>query len=115
MSYIQPDPEPENDPESITLPPETDEAIKEACTLKTADQLKTEIDTENEDGEDNVFIIEDTEQQVMDDNNMNAIADAVKATLASQPGKKKCFRFLKQTILCFKFLRHFRNLVLKYP
>lgn len=85
VSYIQPDPEPENDPESITLPPETDEAIKEACTLKTADQLKTEVDTENEEA-DNVFIIEDTENQVMDDNNMNAIADAVKATLASQPG-----------------------------
>lgn len=88
MSYIQPDPEPDNDPESITLPPETDETIKEACTLKTADQLKTEIDTENEEA-DNVFIIEDTEHQVMDDNNMNAIADAVKATLASQPGNKK--------------------------
>lgn len=85
VSYIQPDPEPENDPESITLPPEIDEAIKEACTLKTADQLKTEVDTENEEA-DNVFIIEDTEHQVMDDNNMNAIADAVKATLASQPG-----------------------------
>ncbi|KAJ8938615.1 hypothetical protein NQ314_011424 [Rhamnusium bicolor] len=84
VSYIEPDPEPENDPENITLPPETDDTIKEACTLKSDDQLKTEIDTENEDGE-NVFIIEESDHQMMDDTNMDAIADAVKATLASQP------------------------------
>ncbi|KAJ8935930.1 hypothetical protein NQ318_008706 [Aromia moschata] len=86
VTYVQPEPEPDDDdPENITLPPETDETIKEACTLKPGDQLKTEIDTEGEDG-DNIYIIEEAEHQVMDDTNMDAIADAVKATLASQPG-----------------------------
>lgn len=74
VKYIEADNEPEADPENITLPSEVD---KEACTLKNS-ELKTEV-IESEDGE-NIFIVENS------DPNMDVIADAVKATLANQPG-----------------------------
>lgn len=85
MSYIQGPEEPENVPNNITLPVETDQENREACTLRTTEELKTE--PEDDEAADNIFIIEENEENNMDDASMGAIADAVKATLASQPGK----------------------------
>lgn len=76
VTYIQPDPEPNEDPENITLPTES-ETSKEACTLKTI-QMKTE-----EDADGNIYIVD---EEPTDDANIDAIADAVKLTLAAQPG-----------------------------
>lgn len=92
VTYIQQDPEPEPDPDNITLPIQTDNTVKEACTLNV-DDLKSEIDTENEELE-NSFIITETDQnhQVMTETSMDAIADAVKATLASHTGNKNRFK-----------------------
>lgn len=94
MAYIQPDAEPEEDPENITLPPETELVNKQACTLNNL-PLKKEVETSDQDNE-NVFIMEEAEEpmnehmsethEVMDDTNFDAITDAVKATLAAQPG-----------------------------
>ncbi|KAG5880663.1 hypothetical protein JTB14_037562 [Gonioctena quinquepunctata] len=85
VAYLQQDQELEPDPENITLPVESDETEKEACTLRTEYQLKTEVDTENE--EEEVYTLEDNDHSTgLDDANMDAIADAVKATLASQTG-----------------------------
>ncbi|CAH0559583.1 unnamed protein product [Brassicogethes aeneus] len=79
VKYIQADNDDnEQEAENITLSSETD---KEACTLKSA-QMKTEL-VETEEGE-NIYIMESTDS--LDDPNMDAIADAVKATLANQPG-----------------------------
>lgn len=52
VTYIQPDPEPEDDPESITLKPDTDESCKEACTLGS--DIKKEM-----------TVVEDTLEQVI--------------------------------------------------
>ncbi|CAH1373980.1 hypothetical protein MTP99_015349 [Tenebrio molitor] len=82
VAYIQPDPEPEDDPENITLPPEAELVNKDACTLKS---LKREVmDVEEAEGEGIIFV--DEGSQEMEDTSYDAIADAVKATLATQPG-----------------------------
>jgi hypothetical protein len=83
VAYIQPDPEPEDDPENITLPPEAELVNKDACTLKS---LKREVmDVEEAEGEGIIFV--DEGSQEMEDTSYDAIADAVKATLATQPGR----------------------------
>ncbi|CAH2001553.1 unnamed protein product [Acanthoscelides obtectus] len=80
VTYIQTDQEQENvQPESITLPLEQDETIKEACTLKDSSNVKTEEDFETEE---HTFVINESQSVLNED--MNAIADAVKATLAAQ-------------------------------
>ncbi|XP_060523776.1 zinc finger protein 2-like isoform X2 [Cylas formicarius] len=84
VTYIQRDPEPEDIPNSITLSSEVDLENKDACTLKGS-ELKTEIASEEDEPEGNVFIIEEPDPS-MDDASIDAIAGAVKATLASQPG-----------------------------
>ncbi|EEZ98149.1 zinc finger protein 358 [Tribolium castaneum] len=82
VAYIQPDPEPEDDPESITLPADADVVNKDACTLKS---LKREVmDVEDNEGDGVIFV--DEASQEMEDTSYDAIADAVKATLATQPG-----------------------------
>ncbi|XP_044258605.1 zinc finger protein 358-like [Tribolium madens] len=82
VAYIQPDPEPEDDPESITLPADADVVNKDACTLKS---LKREVmDVEENEGDGVIFV--DEASQEMEDTSYDAIADAVKATLATQPG-----------------------------
>lgn len=89
VAYIQPDNDPEEDAESITLPPETELINKEACTLSVIPK-KELIEVENESN--SVFMVDDAEQQMMETENTldeadyNAIANAVKATLAAQPG-----------------------------
>lgn len=93
VAYIQPDAEPEEDPECITLPPEAEHSNKQACTLSTL-QLKKEVQevepTEQE--TENIFVMEDGDElapeanNVSVDPNFDAIADAVKATLSTQPG-----------------------------
>ncbi|VEN62359.1 unnamed protein product [Callosobruchus maculatus] len=81
VTYIQPDQGQENiQPENITLPLEQDESIKDACTLKDC-RVKTETVEDNE-TEEQTFLIE--ESQGLPNEDMNAIADAVKATLAAQ-------------------------------
>nr|CAI5834218.1 unnamed protein product [Callosobruchus analis] len=82
VTYIQPDQEQENiQPENITLPLEQDESIKDACTLKDNCRVKSEALEDNE-TEEQTFLIEDNQEFPNED--MNAIADAVKATLAAQ-------------------------------
>lgn len=90
VAYIQPDNEPEEDAENITLPPETELINKEACTLSTVPKKEiVDVDT-NDSG--SIFVVDDAEQQMMEMDSVaeepdyNAIANAVKATLASQPG-----------------------------
>ncbi|XP_030759329.1 zinc finger protein 358-like [Sitophilus oryzae] len=86
VAYIQqPDPESEDLPSNITLPPEADSENKEACTLKPTKDMKTEPEEEEEAENGSYFIIEENYAD-MENTNMDAIADAVKATLASQPG-----------------------------
>lgn len=81
VAYIQQEPDQNDDPENITLPMETETTNKEACTLKEK-TMKTEVvEPENDE---NIFVME--EDQTMEGTDMDAIADAVKATLASQPG-----------------------------
>ncbi|KAI4458809.1 zinc finger protein [Holotrichia oblita] len=89
VTYIQPeiDPEPDEDPESITLPTETEEVNKEACTLDNI-QLKKEVIEPEHDDDENVFILEDSqgmEDDQIEDQDLEAIAEAVKNTLASHP------------------------------
>ncbi|XP_076251675.1 uncharacterized protein LOC143190942 [Rhynchophorus ferrugineus] len=85
VAYIQqPDPDTEDLPNNITLPTDADSENKDACTMKNLKDMKTE--PEEAMGNENVFIIEENENNSMDDASMDAIADAVKATLASQPG-----------------------------
>ncbi|KRT80100.1 zinc-finger associated domain containing protein [Oryctes borbonicus] len=89
VTYIQPeiDPDPEDDPESITLPAETEEENKEACTLDTIQLKKEVIEPEHTDSE-NVFILEDSQgmdEDQIEDQDLEAIAEAVKNTLASHP------------------------------
>lgn len=79
VAYIQPAEDESEDPQNITLPPET--VNKNACTFKPPTNKK-ETNTEQEES---VFVI-CQEEQGLDDNNLDAIADAVKATLANQPG-----------------------------
>ncbi|ENN73684.1 hypothetical protein YQE_09714, partial [Dendroctonus ponderosae] len=83
VSYIQGPEESENTPSNITLPIEVDQENKEACTLKTNVELKSE--PEEEENIENIFVIEEDDGN-MNNANMGAIADAVKATLANQPG-----------------------------
>ncbi|KAL1508854.1 hypothetical protein ABEB36_003683 [Hypothenemus hampei] len=85
VAYIQAPEEPENTPSSITLPFETDQENKDACTLQTSVELKTEPNDE-EIGDDDIFIIQENEDTSVNEANMGAIANAVKATLANQPG-----------------------------
>ncbi|XP_066141008.1 zinc finger protein pita-like [Euwallacea fornicatus] len=73
----------ENSPNNITLSLETDVENREACTLKSIDEVKSEPEEEAGDG---IFIIEENDETSAEHANMGAIADAVKATLASQPG-----------------------------
>ncbi|KAJ3664449.1 hypothetical protein Zmor_000012 [Zophobas morio] len=81
VAYIQPDPEPEDDPESITLPADAELVNKDACTLKS---MKREVmEVEENEGEGIIFV--DEGGQEMEDTSYDAIADAVKATLATQP------------------------------
>lgn len=112
VAYIDPTPEPtDENPENITLPMETDHLNKEACTLVTEMQMKKEnTEIENADERDdepieedllnsrNIFIMDNGEaaimedqQPVMEDQDLEAIADAVKATLATHPGL--CFYY----------------------
>lgn len=93
VAYIQPDAEPEEDPECITLPLEAEHSNKQACTLSTV-PLKKEVQEveqpEQETG--NIFVMEEADDLGNDSNNVvvdpnfDAIADAVKATLSTQPG-----------------------------
>lgn len=93
VAYIHPDAEPEEDPECITLPPEAEHSNKQACTLSTV-QLKKEVqETEPAEQEtESIFLMDDAEEptpepnNVMVEPNFDAIADAVKATLSTQPG-----------------------------
>lgn len=96
VAYIQPTDEPEEEAESITLPPETELISKEACTLPIIP--KKEIVDAN-DGN-SIFMIDEEEAQMMDTEgegssvatgdgegtDYNAIANVVKATLATHPG-----------------------------
>lgn len=99
VAYLQPDndQQEDNDPENITLPMETEDMTKDACTLKTLN-LKKEIIEEDEIVEEdevnpNLFLMtedqnesyDDDGQCVIDQNDFSAIAEAVKQTLASQP------------------------------
>ncbi|GLV42045.1 uncharacterized protein CBL_04996 [Carabus blaptoides fortunei] len=99
VAYLQPDDQQEdNDPENITLPMETEDMTKDACTLKTLNLKKEIIEEEDEIVEEdevnpNLFLMAedhnesyDDGQCVIDQNDFSAIADAVKQTLASQPG-----------------------------
>ncbi|CAH1174295.1 unnamed protein product [Phaedon cochleariae] len=81
VAFINPDTDPEPDPEEITL--SIDDATgRDACTLQSGDDLKTEIeDTEMTDE-----VGEVDQSNHMEEANMDAIADAVKATLAQQTG-----------------------------
>lgn len=88
VSYIQGPEESENTPSNITLPTEVDQENREACTLKTNVELKTE--PEEVENNENIFIIEEDEGNI-NNANMGAIADAVKATLANQPGNGGTF------------------------
>nr|XP_022905584.1 zinc finger and SCAN domain-containing protein 12-like [Onthophagus taurus]XP_022905585.1 zinc finger and SCAN domain-containing protein 12-like [Onthophagus taurus] len=90
VAYIQPeDNEPEEAPENITLPQDVEDVNKEACTINTEVSLKKEvIDAEQED--ENLFLMESQydqqdEEQVIGDQDLEAIAEAVKNTLASHP------------------------------
>lgn len=109
VAYIDPTPEPaDENPENITLPMETDHINKEACTLVTQMQMKKEegvIELDGNEAEDNdedpnssknsIFIMdngeqhmmEDDSQTMMEDQDLEAIAEAVKATLSSHPGR----------------------------
>lgn len=100
VAYLQPDAEQdENDPESITLPMETEDVTKEACTLRTINLKKEIVEEENAEDEPEIatdmFLMQEEEQKedpyeedqcIIDQNDFNAIADAVKQTLATQPG-----------------------------
>ncbi|XP_023011960.2 uncharacterized protein [Leptinotarsa decemlineata] len=87
VAYLQQDQEPDPDPENITLPKESETIDKEACTLKTNHQMKTEIDTENEEESESIYMEETIDNRnPLEEANMSAIATAVKATLASQTG-----------------------------
>lgn len=105
VAYIQPDGEPEEDPENITLPPETELINKQACTISTGALKKETIEpSENEHDNDNMFVMDDSymntaeNEAASDEVDYDAIAEAVKATLASQPGKclmiKEIFAFI---------------------
>lgn len=93
VAYIQPDADPEEDPECITLPPEAEHANKQACTLSTVQLKKEAPDSETVEQEtEHIFVMEDTDDQMQEspdvvaDANFDAIADAVKAALSNQPG-----------------------------
>ncbi|KAK5649234.1 hypothetical protein RI129_000263 [Pyrocoelia pectoralis] len=104
VAYIDPELEQvEETSEHITLPMETDHTNKEACTLVTQIEMKKEqevIDltpayTQEENDaamsqdRDNIYIMAsevENSQNPFEDHNLEAIADAVKATLASHPG-----------------------------
>ncbi|XP_045465913.1 zinc finger protein 2-like [Harmonia axyridis] len=86
VTYIQP-PDENDDPENITLPSEVEFINKNACTLEGSEQKKG-VEEDNTENNSNIFIIDNENQQGLDDNNLDAIADAVKATLASQPELK---------------------------
>ncbi|XP_044757592.1 zinc finger protein 2-like [Coccinella septempunctata] len=86
VTYIQ-QPDEAEDPENITLPSEVEFINKNACTLE-GDQVKKDMEEDQTDNGSNIFIIDNENQQGLDDNNLDAIADAVKATLASQPELK---------------------------
>ncbi|XP_017779438.1 PREDICTED: zinc finger protein 184-like isoform X2 [Nicrophorus vespilloides] len=87
VTYIQPDPEPE-DPESITLPVD---GTKEDCTLTALQKETTIEDVENIymiTEEQKMEHIEDQQQQedgIIDDQDLDVIAEAVKSTLATHP------------------------------
>ncbi|KAL3278250.1 hypothetical protein HHI36_013588 [Cryptolaemus montrouzieri] len=83
VAYIHP-PDENEDPENITLPPEVQFINKSACTLGDT-EMKKDLPSEP-DNNSNIFIIDNDDNRGLDDNNLDAIADAVKATLASQPG-----------------------------
>ncbi|XP_050312825.1 zinc finger protein 813-like [Anthonomus grandis grandis] len=83
VSYIEGPEEPENTPNEITLAADT-EGSKEACTLKTSATLK--VETEQLDNDDDNVSSSDQPMDDIYDSNIGAIADAVKATLANQPG-----------------------------
>ncbi|XP_044742299.1 zinc finger protein 184 [Chrysoperla carnea] len=106
VAYIDPESdirEENMDPENITLSLETDEINKDACTLKNL-PLKCEVEEdpeellEEKDGKSDstMFLVSDdqpdeqqfivTDSYNIDQNYLPAIADAVKATLAQQPG-----------------------------
>lgn len=107
VAYLEPDndQQDENDPDSITLPLESEETVtKEACTLKTLN-LKKEVIEESEeiiddveqtelfiipemyeDQEQDEVIMEQDEQCLEEDNDFTAIAEAVKGTLSTWPG-----------------------------
>lgn len=97
VAYLQPDQEPDDDPENITLPAEEELVNKDACTLKTMKKERVEIegmdtgdvdenDDEDEECDEEQIFMDDTGHE-MEDTSYDAIADAVKATLAQQPGK----------------------------
>lgn len=105
VAYLQPDDNvDENYPSAITLPVETEDVTKEACTLNN-DSLKKEVieeetaqddQEEEEDGPNIIFIQneahhaepyqDEEDDSIIDENNYTAIAEAVKQTLANQPG-----------------------------
>ncbi|KAK4881302.1 hypothetical protein RN001_004621 [Aquatica leii] len=103
VAYIDPTPDAvDENSEHITLPMETDHINKKACTLVTQMEMKKEEDLENnyerEESEmgdlrptDSVYIMDNDndvqeQQNTIEDQDLEAIADAVKATLASHPG-----------------------------
>lgn len=86
VAYIQQEQEPEQDPESITLPKETDDLDKENCTLNTNLLLKNENETYAEEVQDNIYQLDENDQNYLEETNLDVIADAVKATLANQAG-----------------------------
>lgn len=88
VAYIHPDNDPEEDAENITLPPETELINKEACTLSAVPK-KEIIDVDANDSS-SIYMVDDqsmeTDNNVVGEPDYDAIADAVKATLAAQPG-----------------------------
>lgn len=91
VAYIQPttdNNEGEEEAENITLPADAELINKEACTLPVLPKKELiDIDPNDTSG---VFVVEEDPMMetdnTIDESDYNAIANAVKATLASQPG-----------------------------
>ncbi|XP_018334012.1 zinc finger protein 184-like [Agrilus planipennis] len=99
VTYIEPEVEiPDEDPQSITLPIETDNINKDACTInnlplkKEVVELDGDSQEEYDDESNNMYLLgkheetsEFTNQQSLEQQDLDAITDAVKQTLASHP------------------------------
>lgn len=88
VTYIQPDPEPEEDAENITLSVEAEEMNKEACTISNVPAKNDYVEEQHE--TDIGYSMEEKihmkQEENFEDQDLDAIAEAVKATLAQQPG-----------------------------